>query len=223
MTATQWNGVIGGTGALIIIMLLQSWLVTVARKRANNSREVRFMDLVVTCDDESYSLSRLQIYLWTVAVIIGFSAVFMAKGEIPDMPKTLYMLMGVNIASAVTSNAIRTARDLQRHVGSPPDFIKDIFFDFDGSIDLPRTQMAVWTIISLLAFLIMLVQSFVAVSPDKLVLPDITDGLVILMGLSNGAYLGAKATNPTPVEAANAAPPVVQQAVPPKIPPIAAK
>lgn len=222
MTTAQWSGTWGGLGALVIVLLFQTWLVQMARRRVKTSRKVHFMDLVVTCDDESYSLSRLQIYLWTVAIIVGFSAVFVATGKIPVISESLYMLMGINIASAVTSNAIRTAKNLQRNLGAPPDFIKDIFFDNFNSLDLPRTQMAVWTIISLIVYFVMLTKSFYG-QPEP-ALPDITNGLSILMGLSNGAYLGAKATDPAiSKEPADATSKIMVQTFPPKIPPFIPK
>ncbi len=73
-----------------------------------------------------------------------------------------------------------------------PDFVKDIFFDGKkNSLDLPRTQMFVWTIVSLCYFAIKLIQSSIHGTPS---LPDIPAGLVVLMGVSHGAYIGTKAT-----------------------------
>jgi len=50
--------------------------------------------------------------------------------------------------------------------------------------------MFIWTIISLVTFAILLIKSFEG-TPTQL--PDIKSGLVALMGISNRAYLGAKA------------------------------
>jgi Ca2+/Na+ antiporter len=189
------QGIWGAAIAFIIIMLVQIILVKTARGRAKNEdgsykREVRFMDLIVTCEDESYSLSRLQMYLWTIIIIMGFSAVFMANSTaIPDIHQNLYLLMGVSLASSVAATAINTIQNKPKDKLKKPDFIKDIFFESDDSLDLPRTQMFIWTIISMLAFVVMVVSSF----NTKPVLPDIPTGLVALMGLSQGAYLGGKA------------------------------
>jgi hypothetical protein len=216
-------GALGALISLSIILLLQTSLVQVARKKANKTqagRVVHFMDLVVTCEDESYSLSRLQMYIWTVAIVTGFCAVFVAIPGIPNIPDTLYMLVGVNFANAVASTAINTykttppqapppAQVLQDQVQQPmilqqqplqqavpaqppkstPNFVQDIFFESPDSLDLPRTQMFIWTLVSLGVFVVSVVSSFS--STPKL--PDIGLGLVALMGISNGAYLGAKA------------------------------
>jgi hypothetical protein len=89
------------------------------------------------------------------------------------------------------STAIATHKGVTNK-GDPPDFIKDIFFESDDSLDLPRTQMFIWTIVSLGVFTVMLIENYSG-GNLKATLPYITSGLVALMGLSNGAYLGAKA------------------------------
>lgn len=200
MTDRIYPGLAGAAVSLVMIIAFQTFLVNNARKRANNKRVVRFMDLVITCEDDSYSLSRLQLYLWSVAIIIGFSAVFSSNLEIPDINPHLYMLMGVNLAASVAASGINTAKNILKNPGSSPDFVKDIFFDADASLDLPRTQMFIWTIISLLAFVFLLIKSFYTTPA----LPDIPEGLIVLMGLSHGAYLGSKATAPLPASAAPA-------------------
>ncbi len=192
-----WRGMGGAVLGLLLVIAFQVFLVKAARRRAmekGTNRDVRFMDLIVTCEDESYSLSRLQMYCWTVVVVIGFAAVFMANYAIPDIPQNLYLLMGVNLAASVTATAIETIKHKTpgragRRTGKKPEFLRDIFFEAEDSLDLPRTQMFGWTIISLLAFAVMLVRSFSSTPA----LPDIPAGLVVLMGVSNGAYLGAKA------------------------------
>lgn len=216
----------GALLSLTIILLFQGFLVSKASKRAKyngTSRNVRFMDLLITSEDESYSLSRLQMYLWTVAAIMGYWAIFASTGKFPVIPETLYMLMGVNFATSVASTALNTikappsqaaaataataattpvevaaasevvalAAAVAVRASSPPDFIKDIFFEskdgkIQNSLDLPRTQMFIWTVISLGTFAVLLIKS-----PTEL--PEIKSGLVTLMGISNGAYLGAKA------------------------------
>lgn len=205
-------GILGAVLSLAVIILFQTFLVKIAQKQAGNSRKVKFMDLVITCEDESYSLSRLQMYLWTVVIVVGYFAVFCSTPGIPVIPESLYILMGINFANSVASTAINNIKSpflpatapaaMQGAVSqapvapaplpaasTPPDFTKDIFFESQGSLDLPRTQMFIWTVVSLGVFVVMLVNSF-GNAPK---LPDITTGLVALMGISNGAYLGAKA------------------------------
>lgn len=187
----KYSAIMGAIGAFLILFLFQLFLVHKAKKAADNPNSVRLMDLIVTSEDGCYSISRLQMYLWTYAVVIGFGAVFMHgyKGTVPDIPASLYMLMGVNVAATIASTAINTARN-EKVNKIEPDFWRDIFFESKSSLDLPRTQMFVWTIISLGVFFFLLCKSLAA---DNLTLPDIPTGLIALMGISHGAYLGTKA------------------------------
>ena len=133
------------------------------------------------------------MYLWTVVVVIGFAAVFLSTLGFPKIHENLYLLMGVNLAASVTSTGIFFAKSSGvRMPLDQPDFVKDIFFESKKiSLDLPRTQMFVWTIVSLFYFAIKVTQSFVVGNPE---LPDLPLGLVVLMGVSHGAYIGTKAT-----------------------------
>ena len=186
-------GFLGALVAFVFLLALQTYLVKSAKKRAAGTRNIRFWDLIITSEDENYSLSRLQMYLWTVVVVIGFVAVFLSTRDWPTIQQNLYLLMGVNLAASVTSTGVFFAK--KNGVTTPPDqpdFVKDIFFESNKiSLDLPRTQMFVWTIVSLCFFAIKLIQSFVAGPPG---LPDIPTGLVVLMGVSHGAYIATKAT-----------------------------
>lgn len=205
-------GLLGAVLSLGIIILFQTILVKIAQNQAGSSRKVKFMDLIITCEDDSYSLSRLQMYLWTVFIVVGYFAVFASTPGIPVIPESLYVLMGVNFASSVASTAINSTKTppspppppaavpgavppappipaVLPAAHTPSDFLKDIFFESPGSLDLPRTQMFIWTVVSLAVFVMTLVNSFDTLPK----LPDITNGLVVLMGISNGAYLGAKA------------------------------
>lgn len=183
----------GAVGAGLVLFIFQLLLVYKANKAARQLHKpnVKVWDLIVTSEDGCYSISRLQMYLWTFATVIGFGAVFMYgyKYTIPDIPQSLYMLMGVNLAATVASTAINTARN-DKVTRSEPNFWRDIFFESETSIDLPRTQMFVWTIISLCVFFFLLYKSLLANNPS---LPDIPTGLIVLMGVSQGAYLGTKA------------------------------
>jgi hypothetical protein len=194
----EHRGLWGGFLALLFLISLQSSLVAIARRcvAKSSKRVIHFMDLIITREDEKYSISRLQFYLWTVFVVIGFCAVFMATYKTPDIPQNLYLLMGVNLSAAVFSTAITLGKEKGKTTvnnSGTPSFVKDIFFEGEDSLDLPRTQMFVWTVISLLAFSVMLYKTFKDGAPA---LPDIPLGLVVLMGLSHGTYLGVKAAKP---------------------------
>jgi hypothetical protein len=132
------------------------------------------------------------MFLWTLFIVVAFVMVFLHDLAIPFLPPNLYLLMGVNFTTSVLSTAIALRRDMPKG-NSGPHFMRDIFFPAGDSLDLPRTQMFIWTIVSLGVFAVLFYESWIAGKPS---LPDISSGLVALMGLSNGAYLGVKAAAP---------------------------
>ena len=187
-------GMVGAVGTLTVLLMLQWALVLIARKYAIN-RTVAFWDLVVTTEDERYSLSRLQFYLWFVTILVSYGAMFFAQQRdrlvVPDVPEQLYILMGVVAASTVASTVITFTKKAAWNAGKP-NFFVDVFLDSKDSLDLPRTQMFTWTIVIIIVYLTAVIRSLGADT-----LPSVPPGLIVLMGLSNAAYLGAKAAEPT--------------------------
>jgi len=190
----ETRAVLGALAAFVLLAALQSYLVKAAKKRAKHEgskRDIKLWDLIITTEDERYSLSRLQLYLWTIFVIIGYVAVCSAGRAFQIIPPNLSLLIGINVAAAVTSTGITYwGKVAWQKSAKGPDFVKDIFFEAETSLDLPRTQMFVWTMVSLTVFTVALVETIRTGDPK---LPEIPNGLVALMGLSHGAYLGTKA------------------------------
>src|SRR5215467_3132538 len=75
------RGVYAGVGMFIVLAVAQTGLFFAAASAAAQRRYVAFFDLIVTGDDNHYSLSRLQVYLWTVVAIVGFAAITVASGS----------------------------------------------------------------------------------------------------------------------------------------------
>lgn len=195
------RGLIGAAIGIVFILFIQTALVRAARRKTVGRRDVGFMDIIVTAEDEKYSLSRFQMYLWTVLILVAFIAAALAKLDLPNIPSNLYILMGINLAAAVGSTAIHTAKTAKPPAtptttapasGGKPNFVADVFFESGGkaSVDLPRTQMFVWTIIIAVSFIVLSINEFRIGNP---ILPDVPTGVLALMGISHGAYLGSKA------------------------------
>ncbi len=182
----------GAITTLLLLFAFQAALVHMARKNSPK-RAVSFWDLIVTTEDEKYSLSRFQYYLWFVVILISYGAVCFAKGMLANIPEGLYLLMGVNTASAVASSAITFAKGTFSS-GRSPNFFTDLFLDTKNSLDLPRTQMFAWTIALVVGYVLWVFRLiYAAHDPNGLTLPQIDNGLIVLMGISHSAYLGAKA------------------------------
>ena len=193
------DGKIGGGFGLVVLLAFFVGL--------SISAKVKPLDLIVTSEDNRVSLSRLQFWLWFMVVVISWGAVSWANRRLYPVPENLYILMGVNATAAVASSAITATKGFSPRAAKP-NFFKDVFLDSRKTLDLPRTQMFVWTIIILVGYLSVLVEHYQQGLPS---LPNIPEGLIALMGISHGAYLGTKATE-QPVVAAGAKLPVVSVA-----------
>lgn len=144
------------------------------------------------------SLSQFQILLWTF--VIGASAVYVMalSGDLIDIPKGALVLLG--ITGAVTIGAkLKSSQDDSKAATAgapaiPPAAVprqpswSDLVADEDGSgaISMPRLQMLFFTCVSA-AFVMLKV-----LASDTI--PEIPEGYLLLMGISNGVYLSDKFT-----------------------------
>src|SRR5262245_607609 len=110
LTDTCTRGLIGAFWVVVLLLTFHTLLVWRARRAAAGSRPVTFMDIIVTADDDKYSLSRFQVYVWTVIVLIAFGASSVAWRSFADVPTNLWMLMGISLGSAVAATAITTTK-----------------------------------------------------------------------------------------------------------------
>lgn len=183
------RGWLGAAIAAVFLLGLQTiWVWRANRIRPKTQDKLVFFDLIVT-EDNRYSLSRLQIYLWTIWAVIAFTQAVFVTLKIPQFPYTLAALMGINGFTTVIATAItpeKTARS------DDPNFFRDIFLDKQGTLDLPRAQMLIWTVVILAAHIIFFEKELIAGNIAEKGIPDVPEGLLILMGVSNGAYLGMK-------------------------------
>ncbi|MHB8422282.1 MAG: hypothetical protein ACYC9S_03335 [Leptospirales bacterium] len=191
---------VGGVLSFSVVGILQVGLVSKAQKmnvsNNNTGRAVGLWNLIVTREDERYSLSRFQIYIWFVVATVSWGASSFALEKLGDIPEGLIYLMGLHGVVAITSTGIALQPSKQgllknpQSDPSPPSFFRDIFFRTDDSLDLPRTQMFVWTILILMAYIVMVIHNF---AEGHRHLPDIPTSLVALMGTSHLLYVGSKA------------------------------
>jgi hypothetical protein len=163
--------------------------------------------LGILIDDRyRYSLTHFQIVVWSIVILSLISGVFVGRliAGVNDplafsIPDQVLGLIGISAASAVTAVTIKAAKDPDR-IGSPEPRFQQIFLAEEGSyadqvIDVTKYQNFITTII--------LVAAYVALSANAIhdagsaanvtSLPDISGTFLILLGISHGAYLAAKA------------------------------
>ncbi len=166
--------------------------------------------------DKRPSSSKLQFLLWTAAVIFGYLAIYanpIAKdtydfNPIKNVPSSLLIAMGISGATAVAAKAVTTTNLAKGKVKlafnaaaaaalpagaarTPATTQGGVFQADDGSPDLGKIQMIVWTLIAIGVFLAQVFSKISAPSATK-ELPDIGQSLMVLMGLGHAAYVGKK-------------------------------
>jgi len=162
-------------------------------------------------EDRLPSLSRVQFFTWTCVVLYALAWVTLIRilyGEpafsgsfSTDVPANLLAVMGLSTASAVAAAAITNPGTTQVSAGTLTKLgWAAILYEptKDGRMlpSLGRLQMLGWTVVSVAFFLGLLFtrvhQVWVSGSASSLGLPDLDPTLLVLMGISQVGFVGAK-------------------------------
>lgn len=172
---------------------------------------------IVVGEDGIPSTSKFQFFMWTAVIVFSYIALFCLRpkmgGYVPlePIPTNLLIAMGISAATAVGAKAIAVQ-------GGPPapatttvvataatpggnqavvvtasaDKLGGLLLEDDGSPDLAKIQLMVWTFIAIAIYLFFVFQNL---TQGIRAIPDIDRTLMILMGLGHSAYLGQKIAN----------------------------
>jgi hypothetical protein len=142
------------------------------------------------------SASKFQALVWSLITLFGYSSVFGARllssppGEplpqLPDIPLNLLVLMGLSAVTTAGSKGITISYKSQ---GRIPDQSGGLTTNPSGEGDLLKTQMLVWTLVAGGIYLLTIAH---AINSGSYALPDVDGALLVLMGVSQGAYVGNK-------------------------------
>lgn len=156
-----------------------------------------------------FSLTKVQFGVWTVIISSSYIYLSLVKGDCAMQPinKTALVLMGIFAGTAVASTLMDKAEindNRDRHQNAPSQgFFADILSD-DNGISLHRFQNVAWTIIAMLVYLYK-----VSLISKGCELPELSDTLLALTGISSATYLVLKSKENDPpvqeVQQANAA------------------
>ena len=145
---------------------------------------------------QRFSLSNVQILMWTLLVLYALAFVWIANGMLLDISSGVLILLGI---SGGTSILVRGVENMGNTTMSPmtdTPKLKDLITNEKGDFDLLRFQMLGFTLFTL-------AYSFISVIRSE-GLPEIPSNLYLLMGISNGAYVGGKiADNMKPMDDAS--------------------
>ena len=138
------------------------------------------------------SLSLAQILLWTILVFSASFYVLVVSGNLLDLTNEVLMLLGIAGGSSVIAKitaSTRGGKGVKIAAPKPKDPKWLDLFQTEGRPDLYKVQMALFTT---LAAIFVTAKIY-----GTLEFPDLPAGLLTLIGISNGVYLGAKATSKT--------------------------
>lgn len=157
-------------------------------------------------DDGLPSSSMFQFLLWTAVALFAYIAIYTARaqqgeyGALAEVPANLLILMGISSGSMVISKGI-TVYQLSRgsaakkHRTPKGNRLKYFITDDLGEPVLNKVQMIAWTLVAIGIYLFLVTRQ---VSGAELpTLPDVDESLLVLMGISQGTYLGKRLVSST--------------------------
>ena len=146
--------------------------------------------------DSQYSLAFSQIAFWTVVILTSHIYLWMSTQNYDTITPTALIIMGISAGTASGSRMIskqsirRQAERLMPQqdpvaiaelgIRKSKGFFNDLFCDHQGS-SISRWQMVVWTILMGIVFI------WTVISEKKM--PEFSNELLMLIGISSGAYL----------------------------------
>lgn len=132
----------------------------------------------------SYSLGRSQMAFWSLLVISCFVAVLVvSQWQMERIPSQVLILLGISGATGLSAKLIGSSNKRAAPRGSTGSWLRDILRDDTGP-SFPRLQILLWNLVLGVVFVVSVFRT--------LSMPEFSDTLLALMGISNGTYLGFK-------------------------------
>jgi hypothetical protein len=149
---------------------------------------------VLDKDTCTYSLSKLQVLLWTSASVFGYTYFYLChafiqwKADFPDVPDGIPLLLGLSVGTSVAVGGLSSTRGTK---GAGPESPTPADFISSGGVVMPeRFQFFVWTLVGVAGFISIVLSA----DPARLsALPSIPSNFLVLMGVSSAGYLAGKA------------------------------
>jgi hypothetical protein len=133
---------------------------------------------------QRFSLSNIQILMWTLLVLYALAFVWVANGMLLDISSGVLILLGISGGTSILVRGVENIGNTTMTPVTDTPKLKDLITNEKGDFDLLRFQMLGFTLFTL-------AYSFISVIRSE-GLPDIPANLYLLMGISNGAYVGGK-------------------------------
>ncbi|WP_158826621.1 hypothetical protein [Mucilaginibacter lacusdianchii] len=145
-----------------------------------------------------FSLSRVQLAVWTVVIACSYIYLELCMGNCSTtgINQTALILMGIS-AAVTTGSTLMDKREIQdgrdRHQNAPSEgFFVDILSD-DNGISIHRFQNVIWTAIAIIIYL-----NKIYSIRTGCALPELSETLLALTGISSVTYLAIKSQENNP-------------------------
>jgi len=162
--------------------------------------------------DKKPSTSKFQLFLWTTVVLFAYSTItarFILKGlavaidpKCGTLPSNILVVLGLSgataaVAKGITVGYINSGRLTKNNDAAPGAPTGGVLTSDEGEPDLSKLQVTAWTFVAIVIYLIQFFRALPSIPGDGIdapgcAVPDIDATLMVLMGLSQGAYVGKK-------------------------------
>jgi len=154
--------------------------------------------------DERASISKLQWFLWTTVIAFSYVTIYTTRALagnfaiMETLPYNLWVVMGFSTGTMIAAKGVAAAYTVKGRVvktkgigAKPGELVKDD----SGYPDLSKAQLLTWTLVAIGVYIANVVNQ--VGNGSSAVVPNIDTTLMVLMGLSQGAYIGKKLTTAT--------------------------
>jgi hypothetical protein len=192
---------IGVLIALLVIVVLVTKSGLGSRQNPDGPQVSLIARFVLDPETDTYSLSKLQFYLWTFAAVFGYCFLTISRSliqgqfELADIPEGLPGIIGASAGTTILATGITNAKG-PKGAGPVHPSLSDLITT-GGVVAPERFQFLIWTLLGVGSFAFLIALHDPANLKD---LPKIPSGFLYLMGISSAGYLGGKfARKPGPV------------------------
>jgi hypothetical protein len=154
-----------------------------------------FWSFFIDKQTNSYSLSKFQFLAFSSVFVFGYLYVFLCRWLVqwqfvlPDVPSSFSGILAISAGTTLVAAGATAARG-SKGAGSVFPSAAD-FICTGGQVVPERFQFFVWTLVACFGFTALLVSQ----DPATIIgFPQIPQGLLYVMGVSAGGYVGGKLT-----------------------------
>ncbi len=186
-------------GSLLVVALLLTIVVAIsylgvgAQLTPGGLTVSLFGRFLLDPETETYSLSKVQFFLWTFAAIFGYCFLLLSRSlvqghfEFVDIPEGLPGIIGASAGTFILAAGITSVRG-PKGAGPVKPTLSDLFTT-GGVVAPERFQFLIWTLLGVVSFVFLILQNDPA-NLEKL--PPIPTSFLYMMGISSAGYLGGK-------------------------------